>query len=144
MSRTLPARAMRRVLLLSALLLMTGAAARAQVVGTKPIYPITFKAGERRTTVEGTVTQPAGEGDMYNSGSERYSLKVSAGQTVAMQISSETGEVVFSLSSPDFQIVEKAGGVRRWSGRLKAAGDYYVTVFARKGSSRFKLRVTLR
>ena len=143
MSQTL-SRFILRALLPFALLLLIASSAWAQTAGTKPIYPITFKAGEKTTTVEGTVTQPSGEGDMHNSGSERYSLKVREGQALKMEISSETGEVVFSLSTPDFQIVEGAASVKRWSGKTKATGDYIITVFAQKGSSRFKLRVTLK
>lgn len=54
------------------------------------------------------------------------------------------GETVFSLSTPDFEIVEDVAGVKRWSGKLKLSGDYYITVFAPRGTSRFKLKVTLR
>jgi hypothetical protein len=40
--------------------------------------------------------------------------------------------------------LEKAAGVKRFSGRLKKSGDYYVTVLTRKDAARFKLKVTLR
>jgi hypothetical protein len=133
-----------RALLVIGFLLLMASTAWAQSAGTKPIYPIEFKPGAKSATIEGTVTQPAGEGDMHNSGSERYTLKVRGGQMVRMEISSDNGEAVFSLSTPDFEIVEDAAGVRRFSGRIKLSGSYYVTVFARKGSSRFKLKVTLR
>jgi hypothetical protein len=129
---------------LSTLLLLLPVSAWAQTAGTKPIYRIEFRPGENSTTVEGTVTQPSGEGDMRNPGSERYSLRVKAGQRVYMEITSDNGEAVFSLSTPDYEIVEDASGVKGWSGKLKLSGDYIVTIFTRKEASRFKLRVTLR
>lgn len=134
-----------RLLALCLFLLLTSAAAWAQARGTKPIYPIQFKPGAKSAVVEGTVTEPSGEGDMHNPGSERYTLKVKGGQTVQMEISSDNGEAVFSLATPDYEIVEDASGVKRWVGKIKLAGDYFVTVFTRgKAASRFKLKVTLR
>jgi hypothetical protein len=143
MSHTLRTLSLRALILCTGLLL-AATSAWAQSRGTKPIYRIEFKPGEKTTAVERTVTQPAGEGDMHDPGSERYSLRVKGGQTVRMEISSDNGEAVFSLSTPDFEMIEGAGGVKRWTGKLKLSGDYYVTVFTRKDTSRFKLRVTLR
>ena len=130
-------------LILFTLLLLNASVAWAQSAGTKPIYPIEFKPGEKTSTVEGMVTQPSGEGDMRDPGSERYSLKVRAGQTVKMEIGSDNAEAVFTLSTPDYEMVETAGSVKRWSGKLKFSGSYVITVFTRKDRSRFKLRVRL-
>lgn len=134
----------KRALVLSTLLLLIASAAPAQSRGTKPIYPVKFKPNSKTATVEGTVTEPSGEGDMRNPGSERYSLAVREGQTVSLEISSDNGDAVFSLAASNFEIVKQAGGVKRWSGKLKAAGDYIITVFTQKKRSHFKLRVTLR
>jgi hypothetical protein len=131
-------------LILFSLLLLLASSAWAQRVGTKPIYSIEFKPGEKTAVVEETVTTPAGEGDMHDPGSERYSLKVRAGQTVTLEISSDTGAAIFSIATPDGEILKKAGGVQRFSGKLKQPGDYQVTVFTRQQSARFKLKVTLR
>jgi hypothetical protein len=133
-----------RAALVSTLLLLLATSAWAQSVGTKPIYRIEFKPGENSAIVEGIVTQPSGEGDMHNPGSERYSLRIKAGQKVSMEITSDNGEAIFTLSTPDYEMVETAASVKRWSGKLKFSGDYIVTVFTRKDTSRFKLRVTLR
>lgn len=135
---------LRALLLLSTLLFMASTA-WAQTVGTKPIYRIAFKPGAESATLKGTVTQPAGEGDMHNPGSERYTLRVRGGQLLRMEISSDNGRAVFSLLTPDYEIVEDVAGVKSWSGKIKLSGDYYVTVFIRDGAaSRFKLKVTLR
>jgi len=139
-----------RVSVVFAILLLTALTAWAQRAGTKPIYPIKFKPGVKTTVVEGTVTPPHGEGDMHNSGFERYSLRVRAGQYLTMEISSDNDRAVFSLIKPSknmvkYEPVERAGGVKRWSGRLTESGDYLVTVFTREREvSHFKLRVTLR
>lgn len=133
-----------RALLLLSSLLFVASTAWAQTVGTKPIYRIELKPGAKTTTVEGTVTEPAGEGDMHNPGSERYTLRVRGGQLLRMEISSDDDEAVFSLATPDYEIVEDAAGVKRFNGRIKLSGDYYVTVFTRGRASHFKLKVTLR
>lgn len=141
-----------RVPLLFVLLMLTALTAWAQSAGTKPIYPIKFKPGLKTTVVEGTVSPPRTAGpDMTNDGSERYSLSARAGQYLTMEISSGNHQAVFSLIKPspgmvNYEIVERAGGVKRWSGRLRESGDYIVTVFTqeRESDSRFQLRVTLR
>ncbi|MDT5122592.1 MAG: hypothetical protein QOC96_2074 [Acidobacteriota bacterium] len=141
-----------RVPLLFALLLLTALTTWAQSAGTKPIYPIKFKPGVKTTVVEGTVSTPTTVGpDMTNEGSERYTLSAQAGQYLTMEISSDNHQALFSLIKPSpamakIEIVERAGGVKRWSGRLTESGDYLVTVFTREREavSRFKLRVMLR
>jgi hypothetical protein len=141
-----------RVPLLFALLLLTALTTWAQSAGTKPIYPIKFKPGVKITVVEGTVSPPRTVGpDMTNEGSERYTLRARAGQYLTMEISSDNHQALFSLIKPSpgmvkYEIVERAGGVKRWSGRLTMDGDYIVVVVAqgREAGSRFKLRVTLR
>ena len=128
-------------------------AALAQIsAGTKPIYSIEFKPGMKGTVVSGTVSPPRTAGpDMTNSGSERYSLTVRAGQHLTMKIGSSDGQAMFSIVKPSpagsrNEIVERAGGVRRWSGGLTLTRNYQITVFthAAEAVSRFKLRITLR
>jgi hypothetical protein len=136
-----------------AVLLLLAHTAMSQIsVGTKPIYSIEFKPGMNTTVVEGTVSPPKTVGpDMTNEGSERYLLSARAGQYLTMEVSSKNHQALFTLVKPSpseakIEFVEKAGGVRRWSGRLKMSGDYLVIVFTRQqaGLSRFKLHVTLR
>ena len=120
--------------------------------GTKPIYQIEFKPGANTAAVEGTVGPPQTSGpDMTNEGSERYSLRARAGQHLSIDVSSGNHQALFTLVKPSpggvkTKFVERAAGVRRWSGRLKISGDYLVIVFTRQqpGVSRFKLRLTLR
>lgn len=141
-----------RVPLLFVILLLTALTAWAQSRGTKPIYPIKFKPGVKTTVVEGAVSPPATVGpDMTNKGSERYSLSAQAGQYLTMQISSNKNHARFSLIKPSpgmvkYEIVERGGNIKRWSGRLTESGDYIITVFTydREADSHFKLRVTLR
>ena len=141
-----------RIPLLLALLPLVAVTAWAQSAGTKPVYPIKFKPDVKTTVVEGTVSPSRTVGpDMTNEGSERYSLSARAGQYLTMEISSDHHQAMFSLIKPSpgmvkYEIVERAGGVKRWSGRLMMSGDYMVVVFTqdREAASRFKLRVTLR
>jgi hypothetical protein len=134
------------------LLLATAFSASAQSPGTKPIYPIEFKPGASTAAVKGTVSPPATVGpDMTNEGSEKYSLRVRAGQHLTMSIRSDNDNVLFTLIKPSlgmvkYEIVKKACGIRRWSGTLTASGDYQIVVFTHdpKADSHFKLTVTLR
>jgi hypothetical protein len=143
---------MRSIVLAAVLLVITHVVSAQISAGTKPIYPIEFKPGASTTKVEGTVSLPRTVGpDMTNEGSERYLLSARAGQYLTMEVSSKNHQVLFTLVKPSpseakIEFVEKAGGVRRWSGRLKMSGDYLVIVFTRQqaGLSRFKLHVTLR
>jgi hypothetical protein len=140
-----------RISLLFALLLLTASTMWAQSAGTKAIPSIEFKPGEKTAVVEGTVS-PAfnASPDMSSGGSERYSLHVQAGQYLTVEISSDNRHALFSLVKPSpgmatYEMVEKAGGVKHWSGRLTKSGNYLVQVFTReKETSHFKLRVTLR
>ncbi|HST53766.1 MAG TPA: hypothetical protein VLJ61_17290 [Pyrinomonadaceae bacterium] len=132
-------------------LLSVASTASAQSAGTKPIYSIDFKPDEKTKTVEGVVSPTYTTGpDMTNEGSERYFIRARAGQYLTVSVSSNDRQALFSLVKPspgmsEYEIVEKAGGVRRWSGRLTKSGDYLVSVFTReKENSHFKLRVTLR
>jgi hypothetical protein len=141
-----------RVPLLFVFLLLPTLTAWPQSAGTKPIYPIEFKPGVKTTVVEGTVSPPRTVGpDMTNEGSERYSLRAKAGQYLTIEISSDNNQAVFSLIQPSpgmvkYEIVERAGRVKRWSGRLKMSGNYLVVVWTpeREANSRFKLSVRLR
>lgn len=118
--------------------------------GTKAIYSIEFKPGTTTTVVMGTVSTPKTIGpDMTNEGSEQYSLRVRAGQHLTIQISSSNHQAMFTIIKPSpagskNEVVEKARGVKRWSGALAMNGDYWITVFTREEEGRFKLRVTLR
>src|SRR2546425_3235995 len=139
----------KRIPVLLPILFMVSLAAWAQSAGTKPIYEIKFTPGHRTAIVEGTVAPPHGEGDMTNSGSERNLLRVRAGQSLLVEISSDNDRAVFSLIKPShnmakYEPVSRADGVKRWSGRLTKSGDYLVTIFTRdrEANSRFKLRVT--
>src|SRR4051794_40305792 len=83
------------------LLLATAFSVSAQSPGTKPIYPIEFKPGASTAAVEGTVSPPATVGpDMTNEGSEKYSLRVRAGQHLTMSIRSDNDNVLFTLIKP--------------------------------------------
>lgn len=138
--------------LLGLLCLLPASAAGAQSPGTAPIARIAFKPGATTATVQGTVAPPRTVGpDMTSPGSQRYFLSARAGQTLTLQIHSPGGRAAFSLIKPSpamakYEIMEKAGGVKHWSGRLALSGDYLVLVFCQNGKAAapFTLTVTLR
>ena len=139
------------LLLLPALMTASVSSAGAQSAGTKPIHAIAFPPGATATVVDGSVAPSVTVGpDMTDEGSERYSLRARAGQTLTMEIRSGDGRAVFTLVQPSpamvrHDIIKGAGGVKRWSGKLAKTGDYGVVVFTRGAArTRFKLGVTLR
>jgi hypothetical protein len=143
---------MRSILVAAVLLVITHAVSAQISAGTKPIYAITFEPGAHTAVVEGTVgpSQTSGP-DMTNEGSEKYSLRAQAGQHLTIAVSSGNHQALFTLVKPSpaaakIEFVERAAGVRHWSGRLTLSGDYQVIVFTRQqaGLSRFKLRVSRR
>jgi hypothetical protein len=136
-----------------AMLLTTAHIVPAQIsAGTKPIYSIEFKPGTHTATVKGTVAPPVTRGpDMTNEGSERYSLHGQAGQRLTISVTSQNHQTLFTLIKPSpagsrNEFVERAAGVKHWSGSLKLSGAYGIIVFTRQqeGVSRFKLRAILR
>ncbi len=135
-----------------ALVLLSASTVLAQSAGTKSINAITFQPGIDTTVIEGSVAPPVTAGpDRTNEGSERYTLHATAGQQLTMEMSSDNHHAMFSLIKPSpamatQDIVEKAGAVKRWSGRLSISGNYMIVVATqdRKAASRFSLRVTLR
>jgi hypothetical protein len=140
-----------RISIIFALLLLTASTTWAQSAGTKAIPSIEFKSGEKTAVVEGAVSPTFNAGsDMSSGGSERYSLHVQTGQYLTVEISSDNRHALFSLVKPSpgmatYEMVERADGVKHWSGRLTKSGNYLVQVFTReKETSHFKLRVTLR
>ena len=143
---------MRAMRVVAALLLITHVVWAQIGAGTKPIYAITFKPGANNAAVEGTVGPSQTRGpDMTNEGTEKYSLRAQSGQQLTIELSSGNHRALFTLVKPSpgaakIEFVERAAGVRRWSGRLTLSGDYQVIVFTRQqeGLSRFKLRVNLR
>jgi hypothetical protein len=140
-----------RIWMLFAVLLWTVSIASAQSAGTKAIPAIRFPRGAHTTVIDGTVSAPVTVGpDMTDDGSERYSLQARSGQVLTIEMSSDNQQALFSLIKPSparakNDIVERAGAVKRWSGRLTESGNYLVQVFThgRESASHFKLRVTL-
>ena len=134
----------RLVAVLAVLLLAGAGAALAQSRGTEAVPTLTFPRGRKTVTVSGSVQQPHGEGDMHNDGADRYLLEYSAGQRVTFDLTSEGNRAVFSIAKVD----SDAGGLpvlaTRWTGKLPGTGSYRVTVLAREGSARYRLKVTLR
>ena len=119
--------------------------------GGKVIATIAFKPGEPSAVVSGVVSPSGYVGpDRMSGGSERYFLPAQAGQHLAAEIASDTGEAAFSLVQPSpamarYDIVEGAANVKRWSGTLSLSGNYLIQVFTHHSrSSHFRLKVTLR
>jgi hypothetical protein len=130
-----------RLVTLAAFLLAALCAPMAQSRGTEPIHEIKFAHGKRSATVSGSVQLPHGEGDMHNDGADRYSFHYRAGERLTFSLESEANRAVFSISSMDSALANLPTLKTRWSGRLPASGDYYVTVWTEKGAAPYTLKV---
>lgn len=118
---------------------------RAQSAGAPRIYDVEFVRGVFEST--GTVQpyhpcSPAvPQGVCGNGNSKGYSLIGRAGDRITIRLRSNTGGAVFSIFTPDGELVERGGATTFWSGKLHAAGYYRINVFTSKSSTPFRIRI---
>jgi len=118
---------------------------RAQSAGAPRIYNVEFVRGVFEST--GTVQpyhpcSPAvPQGVCGNGNSKGYSLIGRAGDRITIRLRSNTGGAVFSIFTPDGELVERGGATTFWSGKLPAAGYYRINVFTSKSSTPFRIRI---
>lgn len=116
---------------------------RAQSRGTEAIPEITFNPQQRTATKRGTVSLPHGEGDMHNDGADRYTFNYKAGQRLTVNLQSDKGKAIFTINRADYEPASLPASVKRWSGKLPASGQYLITIFAREGSDKYALKLSL-
>ena len=122
------------------LVLSTGGAALAQRGGKAEPNRIEFKRGATATTISGTV-----RGDEQ----AEYVLSVKQGQRLIIKLTSvPSRSSVFDLHAPDdADLGLEYDANYNYSGRLPRTGDYLIFVSRptqRKGTSRYKLTITVR
>ena len=118
---------------------------RAQLAGAPRIYDVEFVRGVFEST--GTV-QPyhacspdVRQGVCGNGNSKGYSLIGREGDRITIRLRSNTGGAVFSIFTPDGELVERSGATTFWSGKLHAAGYYRINVFTSRSYTPFRMRI---
>lgn len=118
----------------------------AQSAGAPRIYEVEF---ERGIFSDAGHVQPHGpcppavpQGVCGNSNSRGYSLEGRAGDFVTISLSSETWGAVFSIFTPDGEILKKGSAREWWAGELPSDGDYRINVYTNKSPTAFKVRFT--
>lgn len=96
---------------------------------------IQFVTGATSATVSGELTSGA---------SASYVLKVSAGQTMNVQVWSPNSDVYLTvLGSDSVVLLDGATNQTQWVGVVNATGDYYVTAVASDGLTSYSITVVI-
>jgi hypothetical protein len=75
----------------------------------------------------------------------RYILAARAGQTLIAHVTSPTGQARFDVyRAGDRNAFPDAEDVADWTGELSASGNYVVSVYGLKPSTRYTLEITIR
>lgn len=111
-------------------LLRVGRPALRSFRGESRAKRIQFERGESSAVLTGTT-----------SGADFYVLGARENQTLTVRISSTLNNARLELIVGDFTMAYRA---TEWSGKLDMRGDYTIVVVSEKGSSDYKLEVTVR
>ena len=128
------------------LLLSISSPILAQSAGAPRIYDVEFVRGVFEDT--GSVQRPGPcpatvpQGVCGNGNSKGYSLSGVAGDFVTISLDSQTGGAVFSIFTPDGEILKNGSARDWWVGRLPSDGNYRLNVYTSKGPTSFKIRFT--
>ena len=118
----------------------------AQIAGSPVIDEVIFKDGIYEKS--GTVSVPRrcpviGPTECGNTSSMSVYVKGEKGDRISVSLTSRTGKAVFTVFSPDRELVENASSTTSWSGQLPSHGNFLITVYIStgKGSTPFTLKV---
>ena len=124
---------------LTILLLSPGTAVGQRFVGPVTTRRVRFERGRTTAVIKGVAKTP---------GTYEYLLRVRAGQTMTVHLSSSNDGVEFSLETPAGEWAENALGVTDWSGVLEHSGDYKILLTNNRSrvrrNPRYTLEVTVR
>ena len=135
-----------RLLVFLAIPFFVADAAPGQTPGAPRIYEVEFKKGE--FVSDGSVmpfrrcppTVP--HGVCGNGNSKGYSIEGGAGDRITIDLSSDTGDVVFSIFGPKGEVLDGGSATRKWSGKLSSSGYYRINVYTTKAYTPFEIRFT--
>lgn len=132
-------RKFRRAIVLTAMamaLFLCGALSAAAQHGYRVEKRITFKRGEVASTVKGTIPNTL-EG-------HEYIFRGRKGQTLLVVLTSARKDVVFSIMTPEGEMLDEETALRKWSGELPSTGDYHLIInTSAKGAAGYTLKVQI-
>ena len=118
----------------------------AQSAGAPRIYDVEFAKGVFEDSGH---VQPYGpcpptvpQGVCGNGNSKGYSLEGRVGDFITISLDSRTDGAVFSIFTPDGEILKNGSAREWWAGELPANGSYRINVYSRKDSTPFNVRFT--
>ena len=120
-------------------------ASYAQSAGSAPIYEVKFVKGVYVKTGAVQPTHPcpqSGPTDCGSGNSTRLTIKATKGERVRFRLTSESGGAVFSIGSEDGYPLKDAASVTAWTGTFPADGDFRITVYTSKSSTRYVLKIS--
>ena len=135
-----------RVVICFAIILSAATLAQAQTAGAPRIYDVEFVKGAFEDTGHVQTYSPCPptvpQGVCGNGNSKGYSLEGRAGDFITISLDSRTDGAVFSIFTPDGEILKNGSAREWWAGELPADGSYRINVYSRKNSTPFKVRFT--
>ena len=133
-------------MLFTLFILAFGVVVSAQSPGSPLVYEVKFEKGVyiKKGTVQPThPCPPDGPTECGNSNYTNLILKVTKGDRVRINITSETGGAIFSIFTPDDREPLKNGSsATSWTGTFSSAGDFPITVYTNKSFTHYTLKVT--
>ncbi len=121
-------------------------ATQAQSPGAPRIYDVEFVKGVYEDTGHvhpySPCSQDVPQGVCGNSNSKGYSLEGRAGDFITISLESKLGGAVFSIFTPNGEVLKNGSARDWWAGRLPVDGDYRINVYTIKIQTPFKIRYT--
>ena len=118
----------------------------AQSAGAPRIDDVEFVKGAFEDTghvrPHGPCPPTAPQGVCGNGDSKGYSLEGKAGDFITISLDSQTPGAVFSIFTPDGEVLKNGSAREWWAGQLPADGSYRINVYSIKGPSPFRVRFT--
>jgi hypothetical protein len=111
-------------------LVQVGEPVRRSLRGEALARSIQFERGKTSAVINGTT-----------SGAQFYMLSARRFQTLSVRITSTLDNARFELMEGDYTMAYRA---TQWSGKLEAAGEFYIVVIPTKGKADYRLEVTVR
>lgn len=117
-----------------------------QSAGAPRIREVTFVKGvfedsghvQRHSLCPPTVPQ----GVCGNGDSKGYSLEGKAGEFITISLDLQNSSAVFSIFTPNGEILKNGAARTWWVGVLPGSGTYRINVYSRENPTPFKIRFT--
>jgi hypothetical protein len=119
---------------------------KAQSSGAPRIYDVEFVKGafedSGHVQPNGPCPPTVPQGVCGNGNSKGYSLEGRAGDFITISLDSRNDGAVFSIFTPDGEILKNGSAREWWAGELPANGSYRINVYSRMNSTPFKVLFT--